>query len=506
MAENKKIDSSCDVLLIGAGIMSATLGMFIKMLEPKWRVQLYERLPSAACESSDAWNNAGTGHSALCELNYTPQKADGSIDITKALAIIEDFELSKQFWASLVERGSLDSHKFIRSVPHMSFVHEHDIPFLRKRFAALQTSPLFKNMVYSEDRAQITQWIPLMMEHRNPEQKIAATYSSLGTDVNFGELARQLLTNLEKRGAELHYSQEILDIRRVDDAWQVKIKHVKSKKVTRVAAKFVFIGAGGGSLHLLQKSGIPEANGYGGFPVAGQWLVCEDEQIASKHHTKVYGKASVGAPPMSVPHLDKRFIDGKHALLFGPFAGFSTKFLKQGKLTDLFATIRLSNLAPMMTVGMKNWGLEKYLIQQVAQSFANRMKQLRDFYPDAKDSDWRLAIAGQRVQIIKKSAEKGGVLQFGTEVVHSADGSLAALLGASPGASTAVAIMLNVLRECFPEEMQSKWEAAIKKWIPSYGESLGDNPELLEKTREWSASALGLTIDAPADAAAHTSV
>lgn len=493
--DNLTIDTNPNVILIGGGIMSATLGTFLKILQPDWKIQLFERLDKIAVESSDAWNNAGTGHSALCELNYTPQKEDGSVDTSKAQKIIEQFEVSKQFWSYLLEKGLIsDPQEFIRTVPHMSFVQGADnVEYLKKRFEALQQFQLFQGMEFSADKEVLKKWIPLMMEGRSASEPVAATHMELGTDVNFGALTRMLVKNLESLGVEVHTNCEVSDITQLDNGkWRVAVDDLTTAVTTPYRTDFVFIGAGGGSLNLLQKSGIPEGKIFGGFPVGGQWLVCDKPAVVEKHHAKVYGKASVGAPPMSVPHLDTRLIDGKQAILFGPFAGFSTKFLKYGHFSDLFKTITFSNIFPMMKVGLSNFSLEKYLIQQLKLSFEDRVNELRAFYPEAKDEDWRLEIAGQRVQIIKNDPVKGGTLQFGTEVVTNEEGSLSALLGASPGASTSVSIMLNLLEKCFPEKVKGEWAVTLKKLIPSYGQKLEGNEELVYKVRNWTSQTLRL--------------
>jgi len=493
----KSEDQVVDVLLIGAGIMSATLGVFLKQLQPDWDIEILERLDEVAAESSAAWNNAGTGHSALCELNYTPQKADGSIDASKAFKINEQFEVSKQFWAYLVEHGMIHSPEFIKAVPHMSFViGEEDIAYLKKRHEILTQSELFKGMQYSEDHAVLKEWFPLMMENRDPNQRIAATKMDIGTDVNFGALAWSMVQYLFSDDRSiLKLAQDVKDIERSKDGnhWEIKVKNLTTDVTRVVKAKFVFIGAGGGALHLLEKTDIPESKGYGGFPVSGQWLRCTNPEVIEKHHAKVYGKAAVGAPPMSVPHLDSRMINGEKELLFGPYAGFSTKFLKNGSYMDLPSSIKFGNIVPMLQAGMHNMALTKYLIQQVRLKPEEKLEVLKEFYPDAKMGDWELAIAGQRVQVIKKNAEGDGVLEFGTELVHAADGSVAALLGASPGASTAVSVMLELLKKCFPEQMgTAQWQSKIREMIPSFGQELGKNPELLHKVRAHSAEVLQL--------------
>lgn len=485
-----------DVLLIGAGIMSATLAALLKQLQPQWTMEIIEKLDGAAAESSDAWNNAGTGHSAFCELNYTPEKEDGSIDTTKAVKIAASFEESKQFWAYLVERNIVNPPSgFINSIPHCSFVWgEKNVAYLRKRFEALTDCPLFKGMQFSTGAEEIKRWMPLVMEGRKSET-VAATKMDLGTDVNFGSLTRCLFEHLQNAGGTgLHFNQEVSDLKKQNGKWQVKIKDLKTGEKRTLQTPFVFIGAGGGSLPLLLKSGIPEGKGYGGFPVSGQWLRCTNEGVIQQHFAKVYGLADVGAPPMSVPHLDTRWIKGKQELLFGPYAGFTTKFLKGGSFWDLFKSIKFSNIKAMLGAGIHNLPLTKYLIDQVRLTPDARLDALKAYYPKARSDDWELAVAGYRVQVIKKDEEEGGVLEFGTEVVHAAGGGIAALLGASPGASTAVSIMLGLLKKCFPQKASSpEWTNKLREMIPSYGLSLATDAELLQKVRNHTGSVLKLS-------------
>ncbi|MDF2652863.1 MAG: malate:quinone oxidoreductase [Paenibacillus sp.] len=483
-----------DVILIGAGIMSATLGSLLKELVPDWKITVLERRAGAGEESSNEWNNAGTGHSSLCELNYTVEQPDGSIDISKAIKVNEEYQVSKQFWSYLVNSNLIrNARDFIVPVPHMSFVQgEQDITFLKKRFEALSNNPLFQGMEFSEDPAKLKKWIPLMMKDRALNKPIAATRIESGTDVNFGALTRILFDHLKSKNVDIKYKQNVDDIKRTSDgSWELKVRNVDSGTVERHTAKFVFIGGGGGSLHLLQKSGIPEGKGIGGFPVSGLFMVCQKPDVVAQHHAKVYGQAAIGAPPMSVPHLDTRFIDKKESLFFGPFAGFSPKFLKFGSMFDLLTSVKPHNLVTMMAAGVKNVPLTTYLIKQVMLSKDKRMEALREFVPNAKSEDWDLLLAGQRVQIIKDTAAGKGTLQFGTEVISAADGSIAALLGASPGASTAVSVMLEIIKKCFPEHIKA-WEPKIKEMIPSYGVSLLKNPELIHEIHTSTARTLGL--------------
>lgn len=486
---SKKQKTEVDVVLIGGGIMSATLGTLINELKPDTSIEILERLDVLAAESSDAWNNAGTGHSALCELNYTPEQPDGSVSIDKAIKVAEQFEVSKQFWAYLAENNILKTPEdFIRKVPHMSAVFgEKDIQFLKTRYNTMIKENLFKGMEYTEDKTVLQNWVPFMMKDRKSEEQVAATRMEIGTDINFGSLTRSLFDHLRtKEQVKLHVSQEVKDIKREDNGrWEVVVKNLKTGKKRSVSAEFVFIGAGGHSLLLLEKSGIPEAKGFGGFPVGGQWLRCTNKEIIEQHKAKVYGKASVGAPPMSVPHLDTRYINGEQALLFGPFAGFSTKFLKQGSYFDLPASIRFSNIRPMISVGLDNIPLTKYLISEVLKKPKDKLESLKQFMPSAKLEDWEIEVAGQRVQVIKKDPEHGGILQFGTEVVSSSDGSIAALLGASPGASTAVEIMIQLLKRCFPERAkENEFRMKLREMIPSWGKSLNEDPALCAQVRK----------------------
>lgn len=491
-------EKTVDALLIGGGIMSATLATYLHELEPNWTIEVQERLPAVADESSNAWNNAGTGHSAFCELNYTPLKDDGTVDISKAIAIAESFEISKQFWAHQVERGVMqEPRRFINNVPHMSFVWgESNIDFLRKRHAALQQSPLFRGMEFSDQPQQIAEWVPLLMKGRSDTQQVAATHMPIGTDVNFGEITRQLFQALGKsEQLNLRLQTEVRDIVRNDDGtWTVFSADLANGGTeTSVRTRFVFIGAGGGALKLLQMTDIPEAKGYAGFPVGGQFLMTRNQEIVAQHQAKAYGMASVGSPPMSVPHLDTRVIDGEKVLLFGPFATFSSKFLKNGSLMDLPSSVSTDNALPMVQAGLHNLDLSQYLIGQLMLSQEDRIGELRDYFPEADAKDWELITAGQRVQIIKNDPEKGGILQFGTEIVSSADGSVAALLGASPGASTAAPIMLKLLKTNFKAQVDSpEWQAKLKDIFPSYDQALNDDAALTEQVRALTSKRLQL--------------
>ena len=485
---------SVDVVLVGAGIMSATLGVLLKELNPGITLEVVELRESGAVESSNPWNNAGTGHAALCELNYTPEGADGSIDIKKSVTINAQFEESKQFWAYLIEKGAIKSPKtFINPVPHMSFVRGNSgIAFLKKRFEALRQHHAFTEMEYTEDRATIAEWAPLLIPGRDASEPLAMTRVQAGTDVNFGAVTEQMLDYLTSQpNAKVICNQKVTDLKRDGEGWLVDIKDTRSGATRKLKSKFVFLGAGGGALPLLQLSGIPEGKGFGGFPVSGQFLRCTDESVVNQHMAKVYGQAAVGAPPMSVPHLDTRFVNGKRSLLFGPYAGFSTNFLKTGSYLDLPLSVRPHNLSTMLDVAKDNMDLTKYLVTEVLKSRDKKIDALHEFYPEADGGEWELITAGQRVQVMKRKGRFGGVLQFGTEVVTHADGSLGGLLGASPGASTAAPIMVKLLERCFPAKMAG-WDGTLKELIPSLGHTLNDDPALLDEVRTVTDAALKL--------------
>jgi malate dehydrogenase (quinone) len=489
------VNKPVDVALIGGGIMSATLGVLLKQLQPDWDIQIYERLGGVALESSNPWNNAGTGHAALCELNYTPERADGTIDISSAVKVNEQFQVSRQFWSYLVGSGALpDPAAFISATPHMSFVWGADnVEYLRKRYDALKDHPLFQGMEYSEDARVIRSWAPLLIPGRAKSQPIAATHIASGTDVDFGALTHLLGASLTSGGATLNTEVLVKNLtKQRDGLWRLTLRRdLGGTPLRPVTARFVFVGAGGYALNLLQKSGIKEIRGYGGFPVSGEFLRTDDPDLVAKHAAKVYGKAAVGSPPMSVPHLDLRMVDGTGSLMFGPYAGFSPKFLKTGSLVDLFASIRWHNLFPMVAAGLGNLGLVKYLVGQLLARPSTKFAELQQFVPAGKPEDWYRITAGQRVQVIKRDRKKIGVLQFGTEVVSAADGSIAGLLGASPGASTAVPIMLTLIEKCFPDRIES-WKPELQKMIPSFGTQLSDDPARATAIIKATAKALGI--------------
>jgi malate dehydrogenase (quinone) len=462
-----------DVILIGSGIMSSNLGAMLKKIQPELKIQLYEVSDELAQESSNAWNNAGTGHAGICELSYTPfQNADGSVDVTKAIEIFEQFEQSKLFWGYAIRTGMIQQPRdFINPVPHISFVHgAKQVEFLRRRYEAMAAHHFFKTMEFTSDPAVIRRWAPLLIEGRASEP-VAATKMDSGTDVNFGSISRKLIHWLsEQPGCGVASGHRVIDLKRVATGWDLNIRNLHTRQLISNRAKFIFVGAGGGSLQLLQKSKIRESRGFGGFPIGGQWLVCDKPEIVEKHQAKVYGQALGAAPTMAVPHLDTRVIDGKKSLLFGPYAAWTTKFLhRHGSYADLPGSIKLDNMASLIKVGLYNLPLVRYLIQQGTQSMSSRLAVLRDFYPEARNGDWRLIDAGIRVQAIKKEDGQAGIVHYGTEVVTDADRTISALLGASPGASVSVYVMLEVIRKCFPQLLQSSaGREVMKAMIPSF--------------------------------------
>ena len=484
---------SVDVALIGAGVISTTLSVMLKQLQPDWSQVIIERLDTPGAESSDPWNNAGTGHSALCELNYTPE-VNGKIDISKAVGVNEKFQVSRQFWSYLVEQNVLgDPSEFINKVPHVSFAQGMDqVDYLKARYEALKDHPLFPNMQYSDSDEKFAEFLPLMARGRDFNNPVAISWFDEGTDINYGALTRQYLDAVTAQGVEVRYGNEVKNINRDGSKWKITTKNLHTGDTSVITANFVFVGAGGMALPLLQKTGIPEIKGYGGFPVSGQWLRCTNPELVEQHQAKVYGKASVGAPPMSVPHLDTRVIDGKKGLLFGPYAGWTPKFLKKGSYLDLFKSLRVGNLPSYLGVGVQEMGLTKYLIEEVLKDQAARVESLREYMPEARAEDWELVTAGQRVQVIKPiGAPKFGSLEFGTALINSNDGTIAGLMGASPGASIAPSAMLEVLERCFGNRI-ADWAPKLKEMIPSYGTRLAKDANLFNEQWDRSQKALKL--------------
>lgn len=493
VSEAQKITDEVDVALIGAGVISATLGAMLRELQPNWTQMIFERLDGPALESSSPWNNAGTGHSALCELNYTPEK-NGRLDITKAVNINEKFQVSRQFWSYGVEHGILgDPKEFINPVPHVSLGQGREqVDYLRRRYETLKEHTLFPGMQFSDDPEVFAENLPLMAEGRDFSNPVAISWTKAGTDINYGALTRQFLSHAEQAGTEFRYGHEVTRIKKDGSKWVVHCKNVHTGDRKAVRANFVFVGAGGYALDLLRSAGLSEVRGIAGFPVSGMWLRCTNPELIDQHAAKVYGKAEVGAPPMSVPHLDTRVIDGDKGLLFGPYGGWSPKFLKNGSYLDLFKSIRLDSIPSYLGVAVQEFGLTKYLVSEVLKNFDQRMEALREYVPTAKNSDWELIVAGQRVQVIQPApAPRFGSLEFGTTVINNPEGSIAGLLGASPGASIAPAAMLELIERCFGEHMID-WSDKLYELVPSYGRKFAVEPELFDETWERTQKTLQL--------------
>jgi malate dehydrogenase (quinone) len=318
------------------------------------------------------------------------------------------------------------------------------------------------------------------------KESFAATFIEQGTDVDYGAITTQMIQWLQENDVTVRTSAEVRGLLKYKDGgWRLSVKGQGYLRANRV-----FVGAGGWALKLLQKSGIDEIKGYGTFPVSGHFLRTDNPEIVRKHQAKVYSQAAVGAPPMSVPHLDTRVVDGKTSLLFGPFAGLNPKFLKHGSLFDLPLSLRPANIVPYLSVALKNFGLVQYLMKEILKSKNAKFESLREFVPEAQAQDWELYEAGQRAQVIKPT-KGGGVLQFGTEVISQADGSIAGLLGASPGASVSVSVMLDVLEKFYPDQLKS-WVPALKELIPTYGKSLNSDSALAKKSLSETAKTLKL--------------
>jgi malate dehydrogenase (quinone) len=401
----------------------------------------------------------------------------------------------------LIDKGAIpDPRAFIHPCPHMSFVWgTGNVAYLRQGFKQMSAHHCFRGMEYTEDRNEIAGWAPLIMEGRDNSEAVAATRIITGTDVDYGALTHLLIKHLSSQtGFDVHYNRKVVGLDREDNGrWRISVEDVLDGSIATVSAKFVFIGAGGAAVPLLLKSKIPEGKGYGGFPVSGIWLRCDVDAVSDQHRAKVYGKAPSGSPAMTVPHLDTRIIAGKQSLLFGPYAGFSTRFLKHGSLKDLFTSLTFDNIIPLLDVARDNLQWEQYLIGQVLQSSSRQFATLKEFFPRALKKDWKEQVAGQRVEIIKPHVSEGpfkhqaGVLEFGTELVVAEDKSIVALLGASPGASTAAAIAVGVLERCFKDELTAnRWLPKLKKILPSYGESLLEDAALIRKVRADTARVL----------------
>jgi len=267
--------------------------------------------------------------------------------------------------------------------------------------------------------------------------------------------------------------------KQADGRWLVSTKSVSTGTgIGKYLTKFVFVGAGGWALLMLQKAGIPQVRGYMALPVTGDWAICQNPQVVKQHHVKVYAPGAPGAPPMSMPHLDYRTIAGKEALLFGPFGSITFKFLRYGSNFDALKALKCHNICSTIGALSKNLSLAVMLMKDVFKSGAGKLRDVRHYYPEANPEDWTLIPAGVRAQIIKKDPKSGkGMLQFGTEVVTNDEGTIVGLLGASPGASTCVTVALDTLEKCFSNKKEwDKWlpklRTMITSWEPNHKSSL----------------------------------
>ena len=480
-----------DVVLVGSGIMSSTLAVMLKRLDPRLRIQMFEVTTELASEASEGWNNAGTGHAGICEMSYTPDRdQEGRVPIARALRIFEQFEHSMQFWGAMVANGMVDDPAdFIQAVPHICFVKgADDVAFLQARHAAMMEHHFFRGMRLTMDPSVIHAWVPLVMEGREPGP-VAATVGD-GTEVNFGLLARRLCGWLaQQEHCGIANGWKVTKLRRGVKGWQLGLRCAATGEIRDQHVKFVFVGAGGGSLPLLQSTGLAEVAGLGGFPIGGQWLVCDEPATCERHEAKVYGATPPSSPSLGSGHLDVRRLNGQRQLLFGPFASWTTRFLKHsGQWSDLPFSLRANNVTSLLRTAFRNGSLVRYLVKQGLQSMESRMQALREYYPNARSEHWRLVQAGIRVQAIKKKDR--GALFFGTELFSSEDHSLAALLGASPGASVAVNIAFEVIQTCLPHLLaSSEGRESMRQMIPTFDIDLkqpGNAASFEKNTREAS--------------------
>ena len=475
-----------DVVLIGSGIMSSTLAVMLKQLDPRLRIQMFEVTSELAREASDGWNNAGTGHAGICEISYTPERDQhGAVPITRALKIFEQFEHSKQFWGALAAAGVVGAPAdFIHAVPHICFVNRaDDVDFLQTRHAAMIKHHFFRGMELTNDPAVIHDWAPLVMEGRAPGS-VAATVGA-GTEVDYGLLARRLccwLTRQEDCGIAAGW--KVTGLARGSGKWRVEVQCNATSEKRRLETRFVFVGAGGGSLPLLQSTGLAEVAGLAGFPIGGQWLVSDEPSICARHDAKVYGAPPPSSPSLGAGHFDVRRLNGRRQLFFGPFASWTPRFLKHtGRLSDLPLSIRAGNVCALLRTAIRNQSLVRYLVAQGLQTKRDRMEALREYYPNAQPEHWRVVEAGIRVQAIKK--EDRGALYFGTEVFSSAERSLAALLGASPGASVSVNVAFETIQTCLPHLLVgAEGLKRMRQMIPTFEHDLKQpaNAALFEKS------------------------
>lgn len=484
------------VIVIGAGIMGTTFAVLAKELAPELDVTILERLEGPGAGNSWVFNNAGTGHEANCELNYTPVDEE-VISVEKALKIHAQFNVAKQFWAYLVNKGAIQDPKtFINQTKHCTIVSESAIEELRLRFKEMSAHHFFEHMQYSEDFDEIERWLPYLMEGRPRHEKMAATVIETGTDVNFGALTEQMANYaVNELGVKIEYGTHVKRVHRSPaGSWLVETERMGN--AVQYKADVLFVGAGGGAFPLLKKSHLPFRARFSGFPVGGRFLQAAiTREQADQYRAKTYGKAKVGAPPMSVPHLDLRVANGQHYLLFGPFASFKPVLEKGRGFIDYLRSMRLHDLPGLLNVALEHFPLVKYLVSETFKGESSMLAELENFAPGiSRKFDWKAVEAGQRVQIIKD-----GDLQMGTEIIVSSDKTYGTLLGASPGASVSPEVMLRCLEQLLPavvagDEARQK----LKDIFPEDSlDTLSHNPERYREIRDVVNQTLGIVATTP---------
>lgn len=480
-----------NVVIIGAGIMGTTFATLAKELAPELDITILERLDKAGAGNSWAFNNAGTGHEANCELNYTP--VDGEvISVEKALKIHAQFNVAKQFWAYLLKKGAIKNPtSFINPTRHCTLVSESSIEELKLRFNEMSAHHFFEGMRYSDDFDEIKSWIPYTMEGRPRHEKMAATIVETGTDVNFGALTEQMAGYATSQlGVKIEYGVHVQRVHRSPaGSWLLETR--QNGNAVQHRADVLFVGAGGGAFPILKKSHLPFARRFTGFPVGGRFLQAEiTEEQASQYRAKTYGKAEVGAPPMSVPHLDLRVAEGKHYLLFGPFASFKPVLEKGRGFLDYLSSMRLHDIPGLLNVAVEHFPLVKYLVSETFKGEKSMLDSLEKFAPGLSSRfNWQPVEAGQRVQIIKD-----GDLQMGTEIIVSTDKTYGTILGASPGASVSPEVMLRALEQLVPSLCAGESaKEKLKEMFPEDKlEALINNPDHYREIRDTVNQTLGI--------------
>ena len=476
-----------DVVLIGGGIMSATLAALLEVVAPQWSITVFES--AAGRRRRELARLEQRRHRprrpVRAELHARRARRPGGPGQGR-----HDQRAVPGLPPVLVAPGRAGltgaPKEFINPVPHVSFVTGEDgRAYMRARHEALAAQPLFDGLEYSDDPAELAEWTPLMMAGRDPRQLVAATRSAAGTDVNFGALTRMLLEDAADRGVAVHCQPARHEPRpaRPTAAGRSPCRDTvtgerrtvrRPVRLRRRRRRRAAAAAEGGHPGDRRASAASRSAASSCAPAPPSW---------SQHQAKVYGQAAVGAPPMSVPHLDPRVIDGDHSLMFGPYAGFSPKFLKAGSMFDLPRSVKPNNLGSMLGVARTELALTRYLVNELLQSGADRHQTLRAFVPDGRrarlgDDHRRPARPGHQAGPGDRP-RRAPVRHRGRRRRRRHDRRPARRL---PGASTAVSAMLDLLERCFPDRMPA-WRPALQEAIPSYGRSLADDPALLAEVR-----------------------